>query len=155
LGYSWVFTQTYQFLSCNQAYVCDSVDRLMMMTAHTLQFCSDNKHSLITVLTMIGETCCFRFWLVSSSHNLLKIHFGQSFCCLFAVWISLSINQQAIKNFFESKSGLKNELLLIFFCNILRNIIPSPKSFSLSFHSFSNDLRGGFLHLFYLINTYE
>lgn len=149
LSYSWVFTKTNQLFSCNETYVCNSIDRLMMMTAHTFDLGSNNKHAFITVLAVIREASCFRSLLVPSSHNLLKIHFGQPFCSLLAIRISLSINQEAIKNFFEGCCCLKDELLFILFCDILRNIITSPKSFSLSFHSFSDDLRSCFVHFLF------
>jgi len=106
LSDSRVFTKTNQFLSSYESNVCNSIDWLMMMTTHTLDLTSYNKHAFITVFTMIRETCCFRSLLVSPSHNLFKIHFGQPFCSLFAIRISLSVNQQAIKNFFKVISGL-------------------------------------------------
>lgn len=92
LSYSWVFTETNQLFSSNDADICDSIDGLMMMTTHTFDLASNNKHSFITVLAVIRKTSCFRSLLVPSSHNFLKIHFSQSFCCLLAIRISLSIN---------------------------------------------------------------
>ena len=91
LCYSWIFAKSYEFVFSKNTDVSYTCNRLVMVTAYASYFASYNQHSIKLLLALIRKRGCFWLLLVSSNKELIKIHLSKPLCCLFTVWIILSI----------------------------------------------------------------
>lgn len=90
-----------QFLSSDDSNIGNSDHWLMMVTAHAVKLAADNQHPIITTFPIIWKSSIIRPFLISSSHQLLKVHLGDPTCSFLAVGVIFSVNQKNIQKFFE------------------------------------------------------
>lgn len=146
LSDSCVFAEPDQFLGGNEANIGHTGHRLVMMAAHAADLAAHDQHTLIPILTIIRKGGSVRSLLISSHHDLIKVHLSKSVGSFLAVGVCFPINQERVQHLFESHSCFLNELLHVLLRDVFRDVVSSPEPFTLSFHPFFDCLRKRFFH---------
>ena len=124
------------------------------MAADGANFASNHQHTVVTILSIIGEGGGVGTLLVSAhhdlievaQHDLIEVHLGETFSSLLAVGVGLAVDEQHIQNLFKGSDALNDEFLPILFGDVVGNVVSCPESLALTLHPFSNALRQGLLH---------
>ena len=116
------------------------------MAADGANFTSNHQHTVVTILSIIGEGGGVGTLLVSAHHDLIEVHLGETFSSLLAVGVGLAVDEQHIQNLFKGSDALNDEFLPILFGDVAGNVVFCPESLALTLHPFSNALRQGLLH---------
>ncbi len=97
------------------ANISNASHRLVMMATHTAQLTTYNKHTLITILRIVGKCCGVWSWFISTFHDFVKVHLGQSTCCAMTIRIIFAINQQTIEHQFKCFCSFVYQMFFVCF----------------------------------------
>lgn len=100
-----------QLLCSNDPDIGNSDHWLMMVAAHAVKLATHNQHSIITAITIIGKCGIIRSFLISSNHQLVKVHLSDPVGSFLAVGIIFTVNEQSIKHLFKSLCCFLNKFL--------------------------------------------